>query len=349
MSYFQALLFVCLCKNFLLSEAAFALLSNDENFTIKDCKENSTLPGFGIVVTHNRPNNSDRGSVLIKTAINPTGVLFNPKCIWTYNVQGVNIVKGGVLNDGSSIKWIFSMTGLLKVSVVAQFDKGGTQATINNCTYVNVTDCYLEPRLNVSTPAGSYSITTNHTDVIMDSPGMVNFTVSTFRVDPYFLCQDLYFSWSLGDGRNASGERVDHYYNETGVYYVVLKIYKVLDERKDFLTNVTVKIEIEGRHPGSKSMDTVVDVSLVLVIFFVCFVFVICVAAYWFRRRLHRHTEVARFDFRTSELQSDFDERCALLKSTRKGCINVLSCRRQNNEYLLNFEGNDDRNLSDEL
>ena len=86
----------------------------------------------------------------------------------------------------------------------------------------------------------------NHADVTMDSPGMVNFTVSTFRVDPYFLCQDLYFSWNLSDGRNVSGKHVEHYYNKTGVYYVVLKIYKVLHGRKDFLTNVTVKIEIKG-------------------------------------------------------------------------------------------------------
>ena len=92
-----------------------------------------------------------------------------------------------------------------------------------------------------------------------------------------------------------------------------------------------------------------VDVSLVLAIFFVCFLFVICVAAYWFRRRLHRHTEVAMFDFRPTELQSDIDEHCALLKSNGKGCINVPSCRRQNNEYLLNFEERGDRSLYDEL
>jgi hypothetical protein len=113
-----------------------------------------------------------------------------------------------------------------------------------------------------------------------------------------------------------------------------------------------------GSPAGSESMDTVVDVSLVLAIFFVCFVFVVCVAAYWFRRRLHRHTEVARFDFRGSEFQSGADERCSLIKSNRKGCISMPTCRRNSNEYLLNFEENErystrtrfnDDNLYEEL
>ena len=148
MSSFQTLLFICLCQNFLLRESAFALLLNDNNFAIRDCEVSSTLPGYGIVVTHSRPNDSDRGSVLIKTAVaavNHTRVLLNPTCTWTYHIQDLKegvVGMSGALNNGSSVKWNFQMTGLLKVFVVAYFDTEETQVTIKNCTYVNVTGDY---------------------------------------------------------------------------------------------------------------------------------------------------------------------------------------------------------------
>ncbi len=113
-----------------------------------------------------------------------------------------------------------------------------------------------------------------------------------------------------------------------------------------------------GNNEPTESMDTVVDISLVLVIFFVCFVFVICVAAYWFRKRRHRHTEVARFDFRGSEFQSSFGGPCIMVNSKGKQFMNALTCRRGSNEYLLNFEQNgrysscrriNDSNLNEEL
>jgi hypothetical protein len=114
--------------------------------------------------------------------------------------------------------------------------------------FVITLDCYLVPKVKVSTPTGSHNITMNHTDVTLDSPGLVNFTVSMLKVDPYFLCKRLrlYFFWTLGDGRNASGEDVEHYYNKTGVYYVVLKIFKVSGDTKHFVTNVTMKIDVKG-------------------------------------------------------------------------------------------------------
>ena len=94
----------------------------------------------------------------------------------------------------------------------------------------------------------------------------------------------------------------------------------------------------EKDSPGST--NTVVDVSLVLAIFFVCFVFVICIAGYCFRKRLHRHTEVARFDFRSAELQSSFSGQDSRLgvNCIAQGFMNKATCRRGSNENLLNFE-----------
>ena len=70
------------------------------------------------------------------------------------------------------------------------------------------------------------------------------------KVDPFFICKRLYFLWDLGDGRNATGKEVEHYYNNTGVYGVVLKILKVFDDGHELqmvtVTNVTMRIHIKG-------------------------------------------------------------------------------------------------------
>jgi hypothetical protein len=146
MCSYHSLIFVCLFETLLLRDNTFAfLLTNDNKSAIRECKENSTLPGYGIVVTHSRPNQTDRGSVLIKTAINNTEDLFNPICTWTYKIQDHKDavdVQNGALDEGSSVKWIFSLIGLLRVSVTAEFEHRGTQVTIKNCTYVNVTGDY---------------------------------------------------------------------------------------------------------------------------------------------------------------------------------------------------------------
>ena len=115
---------------------------------------------------------------------------------------------------------------------------------------VIILDCRVVPKVKVLTATGSYNISTNHTDVTLDSPGLVNFTVSIVKVDPIFICKRLYFFWDLGDGRNTTGKEVEHYYNNTGVYCVVLKILKVFDDGHESqmvtVTNVTMKIHVKG-------------------------------------------------------------------------------------------------------
>ena len=135
-------MFISLFENLLSEESPFASPLDDNEFSV--CDENSTLPGYGILVTYSRPSTSDRGSVVIKTALNDTLVLANPLCTWTYNVQDCKdvFVKQGALNNGSSLKWTVSKPGLVKVSVTAQFYKGRTQETIKNCTFVNVIGDY---------------------------------------------------------------------------------------------------------------------------------------------------------------------------------------------------------------
>lgn len=332
MSYYQALIFMCVFGNLVLRETTFALFLDGNKFSL--CDQSSTLPGYGILVSHGQPYN--RGTVVIMSALNKSlGPFADPKCIWSYKVQGVFIQKEDKVERGSNISWIFSKSGLQKVSVTAQFDN----ETIKNCTFVNVTDCSFISKVKVSTATGSYNISQNHTDITLNSPGLVNFTVSTHSlIDPYFVCKRLYFFWDFGDGHNTSGKHVEHRYNNTGVFCVVLKIYKVFrdDGGKEFIRNITLKIHVKGKpDASSESTNTVVDVSLVLAIFVVSFVFVICIAAYWFRRRLHRHTEVARFDFRASEFQSDFDEPWPRISCHgNKGFM----CRRGSDEHLLNFE-----------
>lgn len=98
--------------------------------------------------------------------------------------------------------------------------------------------------------AGSYNISQNHTDVSLDSRGLVNFTIiSISKIDPYFICKHFYFLWDLGDGFNASGKYIEHFYNKTGDYFVVLKIFhKVLavNSSKELLRNFTIKVQIKG-------------------------------------------------------------------------------------------------------
>ncbi len=143
MFFYQALIFISLFENPLSEESPFASPLDDNEFSV--CDESSTLPGYGILVTHSRPSTHDRGSVVIKTALNDTLVsAADPLCTWTYSVQDRKdvVTKEGALNNGSSLKWTFSKSGLVKVSVTAQFDKGTTQETIKNCTFVNVIGDY---------------------------------------------------------------------------------------------------------------------------------------------------------------------------------------------------------------
>ena len=112
-----------------------------------------------------------------------------------------------------------------------------------------IADCQLTPKVWVSTSKGSYNITKNHTDVNLVFPGSINFTVAVYAIDPYFICKHLHYSWNFGDGRNASGKHVEHHYNNTGVYGVVLKIYKVFNddnEARKLMRNVTMNIHVEG-------------------------------------------------------------------------------------------------------
>ena len=109
-----------------------------------------------------------------------------------------------------------------------------------------ILDCELTPKVQVSTSKGLYNIIKNHTDVTVDFPGLTNFTVTVFAIDSRYICKHLDFSWSLGDGSNASGKHVEHYYNKTGVYGVVLKIYEIYehDSGKKLMGNVEMNIHV---------------------------------------------------------------------------------------------------------
>jgi hypothetical protein len=132
MSYYQALIFMCVFGNLVLRETTFALFLDGNKFSL--CDQSSTLPGYGILVSHGQPYN--RGTVVIMSALNKSlGPFADPKCIWSYKVQGVFIQKEDKVERGSNISWFFSKSGLQKVSVTAQFDN----ETIKNCTFVNVT------------------------------------------------------------------------------------------------------------------------------------------------------------------------------------------------------------------
>ena len=73
--------------------------------------------------------------------------------------------------------------------------------------------------------------------------------MAVYAINPYFLCKHLHYSWNFGDSRNASGKHVEHHYSKTGVYSVVLKIYKVFNddnEARKLMKNVTMNIHVEG-------------------------------------------------------------------------------------------------------
>ena len=123
------------------------------------------------------------------------------------------------------------------------------------------------PKVSVSTSKGSYNITKNHTDVTLVLPGSINFTVAVVAIDPYFFCKHLHFSWNFGDGCNASGKHVEHHYNNTGVYGVVLKIYKVFKDdggERKLMGNVTMNIHVvKGLLQSSSSFNNVSMSTLV--------------------------------------------------------------------------------------
>ncbi|XP_028395347.1 uncharacterized protein LOC114519420 [Dendronephthya gigantea] len=251
--------------------------------------------------------------------------------------------------SGKHVSHYYNNTGVFFVimQVFDFFEDLDHRRFMRNITMkININDCPLKAKIMVATSSGSYNISQNHTDVFMNAPGLVRFNLSISKVQPYSICKDLFIFWDFGDGDNATGKHVQHHYNNTGTFSVVMRILKGIEYlgQRRLIRNITMKIHIKVKHDSSQSSNTVIDVSLVLAIFFTCFVFVLCIAAYWFRKRLHRHIEVARFDFRASELQSSYDyadgAQCSGKVLNGKGCINSLSCRRGSTENLLNFAPN---------
>ena len=82
----------------------------------------------------------------------------------------------------------------------------------------------------------------------MDGPGLVKFNLSILKVHPYSICKDLLFFWHLGDGDSASGKYVQHHYNNSGVFSVVMSTFEGIDYlgQRTFIANITMKIHIKG-------------------------------------------------------------------------------------------------------
>ena len=73
-------------------------------------------------------------------------------------------------------------------------------------------------------------------------------------IDPYFICKPLHFIWELGNGFNVSGQHIEHWYNKTGSFPALLKIYKVHNDddngdsgKKELVRNITITLCIKGK------------------------------------------------------------------------------------------------------
>ena len=144
MSHFLASVSLLVFANLVARETVFASFLDDNK--IARCDPRTTLPGYGILVTHGMPS-PHNGNVVLKSMMNKSLSYADPSCAWSYTVYDHNVVTGiksGTLAYGLNINWIFSKSGLRKVSVTTQFKYWGDDVTIKNCTFVNVTgECRL--------------------------------------------------------------------------------------------------------------------------------------------------------------------------------------------------------------
>ena len=144
MSHFQASISLLVFANLVARQTVLASFLDDNK--IARCDPGTTLPGYGILVTHGMPSPRS-GTVVLKSMMNKSLSYADLWCTWSYTVYDhnvVTIIKSGTLDYGSSISWIFSKSGLREVSVNAQFKYKGDDVTMKNCTFVNVTgECRL--------------------------------------------------------------------------------------------------------------------------------------------------------------------------------------------------------------
>ena len=131
MSYYRGLVLI-----FIVGKMSLALFMDSNS---NSCEQNSTSPGYYILVTHGKPSSHDHGKVLIKSELNRPLVLKDPLCTWTYLVEKVHYMLQGSFCNKVNKSFSFSKPGLQNVSITFNFDK----LTVKNCTLINVTGDYL--------------------------------------------------------------------------------------------------------------------------------------------------------------------------------------------------------------
>ena len=181
MSHYQAFISLFVFGNLFARKTTFASFLDDRK--IYHCDQDSTLRDTGLLVTHGMPSRY-RGVVVIQSKLNRSFFLEDSWCTWSYEVQDlttVTIVKEEMLDRGSNQTWIFSKSGLRKVSVTAQFDYMGYRRTIKNCTFINVTGEYrnVHPRNLLVIPEKIHT-----QPITVDRPGN-NFRQTACQNDQY--------------------------------------------------------------------------------------------------------------------------------------------------------------------
>lgn len=271
------------------------------------CQSKSTVKGHTLLVKHGEPLN---GKVLITATVLPS-IINVSMCKWIFYLNR-SMIKTELCNPDylfeilkeTSLNLTFSRPGLKELVVAAEFSMNDNRQSLWNCTFINVSDCSRQLKLAASTSKGSFNISRNHSTLTLDSPGMVNFTILVFDIkDPFYLiCQPLYYKWSFGDGQyllNTTDNNVHHFYNSSGL--LVLDIFEDKDEKKLY-KNISVTVHVKEKPPSDSSMDTGVDVTLVLIILLV--VIILLGGFVVFRKKVHKFTEVAMFDFRDEDFPS---------------------------------------------
>lgn len=119
--------------------------------------------------------------------------------------------------------------------------------TMYNC--FSLIDCSRQIKLTGKTSTSSFNVSKNHSELVLDSPGMVNFSILVFNiVDPFYICHPLYYKWSFGDGQylpNTADTKTNHFYNSSGSFLMVLDIFNDKDGKK-FYKNITLTVRVKG-------------------------------------------------------------------------------------------------------
>ena len=109
MSHFLASVSLLVFANLVARETVFASFLDDNK--IARCDPRTTLPGYGILVTHGMPS-PHNGNVVLKSMMNKSLSYADPSCAWSYTVYDHNVVT---YKEWNTSLWLETQLAFFKI------------------------------------------------------------------------------------------------------------------------------------------------------------------------------------------------------------------------------------------